>query len=143
MFRLQKNHPVAAALAQLWQDFKQDMIGRAKILEKKLENGLNNGSFGKFWSATSVKIIGYLIVVLVSLLFAVVGYNFAKDDECHTYNRMMVERMRVEVDTLKCEGEKTRQEIRELKHEFKDESAEIKKILMKKYYDERGGSNDN
>lgn len=145
MFGLQKNYPVAATLAQLWQTLKTDLIGRARILEKNLGNGLNNGNFRSFWDAISIKIIGYLIVILMSLLFAIVGYNFANDDQFHNYNRMMVERMQVEKaskEDLKCEGEKIRAEIAALQNSLKVETEEIKKILMRKYYPEERRGRD-
>lgn len=108
-------------------------------MEKRVEGVLNNGNFRSFWDTISVRIIGYLIVILMSILFAIVGYNFANDDQFHNYNRMMVERLQVEKaskDDLRCEGDKIRAEINVLQSTLKNETDEIKKILMRKYYPE-------
>lgn len=137
MFGLQKSHQIEAALGHVWHELKQDVIGRAKRLDRKLEESLGNGQFKKFWDAVSIKIIGYLIVLLMAILFAIVGYNFANDDQFHNYNRMMVERMQFEKaskEDLRCESEKIRADLTIMRTQLQGDMDEIKKILMRKYF---------
>lgn len=134
MFGLQKSYQIEAALGHLWHELKQDVIGRAKRLEKRVENGLSNGNFKGFWDTVSVRIIGYLIVVLMAVLFAIVGYNFANDDQFHNYNRTMVERLQFEKaskDDLKCESEKIKVEITSLRTSLQSDMNEIKNMLIR------------
>ena len=101
-----------------------------------------NGSFSKWLEGISMRAIGYLVALLVTILILVIGYNFTQDSKAQECANAEIKKLwKEKADNGKVEDEtkKLREDINTLRKEqredFKDlnESiSDLKDIMLKR-----------
>jgi len=128
----------------------KDAAGKAK---EKLNGEYRNG-FEKWYRTVSLELIGGLLIILVTILISVIGWNYLCDDRAHScYVQSIAEtnakiaeldKNKIEFPALQYESALIRADIAKLSRAHEDDVAritskldasmnEIKRILMKKY----------